>query len=360
MKKHFILKLHAIAGLLSGIFILLMSLSGAVLVFHEDVDQLQSPGVHNMSNPACNVNNAYTAVQQNYPHAQISSCDFPEGLARAFAFTIYDSSYKNGKAAMQVFVHSNTNSILKTRGTSDDIRNNFMSWLSKFHNSFHLGKTGEWLLGFFAFIFLLSIITGLILFRKNILAVLLFRKNVFRKSNFHQLVGVYALLFNLMIAITGFWMQRYIFKKEFYAADTYERILKTSPALSFKFDSALSEVKKQYPDFTASVIYFAQSNRGKTAVYGSQSSNAYIHSKKFADAIFLDSNGCVSKIRFINEISSEDRYDIINSQLHMGRFGGAGIKIIYFVFGLSGGLLSIAGFLLWYKRRRNKKSPGSL
>ena len=155
-----------------------------------------------------------------------------------------------------------------------------------------------------------------------------------------------------MIAVTGFWMQRYVFKTAFYAVDNYTPILKASPAFPFKFDSAFSQVKKQYPDFTAAVIYFAQSNNGKTALYGSRASNAYIHSKKFADVIFLDSAGGIAKTRFVNEISADDRYDIINSQLHMGRFGGIGIKIIYFVFGLSGGLLSITGFLLWMRRKK--------
>jgi uncharacterized iron-regulated membrane protein len=350
MKKNLILSIHATAGLVSGFFILLMSLSGATLVFHEDVDQLQAPAIESFSNSAYSVDKSYVALQQDYPRAQISNCVLPYGLTRTIRFTIYDPSYKGGKAALNIFQNPQTTGIVKASGS--DTR--FISWLSKFHNSFHLSKTGEWLLGFFALIFLLSLITGLILFRKNIIAVLLFRKTVFRNNNLHQIIGVYALVFNLMIAITGFWMQRYVFKKEFYAADNYTPVLKTSPALPFNFDSAYTAVKKHYPDFTTHVIYFAQSNAGKTAIYGSRSSNAYIHSKKMADAIFLDSAGGIANTRFINEISDDDRYDIINSQLHMGRFGGAGIKIIYFVFGLSGALLSITGFLLWLRRRKRK------
>jgi len=355
MNKKFIFHIHSIAGLVSGLFILLMSLSGAVLVFHEDLDQWQSPGVQNSSNSPYSVNRSYTAMQKNYPHAQISNCDLPDNLNQPFVFTIYDSAYYKGKSAMQVFLDPHTGNVLKTRGVSDDVRNNFMGWVSKFHNSFHLGKTGEWLLGFFALVFLLSIITGVILFRKNIKAVIFFKKEGYNKNNLHQVIGVYALAFNLLTGFTGFWMQRYVFKKEFYTEDNYTPLLKTSPPLTFKFDSAFDVVKKQYPDFTPGVIYFAQSNKGKTAVYGSRASNAYIHSKKMADVIFLDSTGGISKTRFINEISADDRYDIINSQLHMGRFGGAGVKIIYFVFGLSGGVLSITGFLLWYRRRKDKK-----
>ena len=348
MQKRFFVKLHSFAGLVSGIFILLMSLSGSVLVFQEEINAVQHPAVKTWPLKNLSVDSCYSVIQNKYPHAQISNCVLPENSNKPFSFFIYDSSFKSGTKAMEVFLHPQTAEVLQTRGGSS----HFVSWLSKFHNSFHLGKTGEWLLGFFALVFLLSIITGLILFRKNILAVLLFRKSVYKKNNMHQLIGVYALLFNLMIGVTGFWMQRYVFKKEFYASYNYTPVLKASPAFPFKFDSAYTEVKKQYTDFTASVIYFAQSNKSKTAVYGSRSSNAYIHSKKFADVIFLDSAGSISKTRFINEIDAADRYDIINSQLHKGRFGGVGIKIIYFVFGLTGGLLSITGFLLWWRRRK--------
>ncbi|MBK6380633.1 MAG: PepSY domain-containing protein [Chitinophagaceae bacterium] len=353
MKKNFIFYIHSFAGLVSGLFILLMSLSGAVLVFHDDIDSFQQPvfRVKDYNNLA--VDSAYNNLRQRFPNAQISSCRFPANKKTPFAFSVYEPSYKEGKKSAEIFIHPQTGGYLGIRGGSDDMKHNFMSWLAKFHNSFHLGKTGEWLLGFFALIFLLSLITGFILFRKNILSVLLFKKAVYKRGNLHQLIGVYALIFNLMIAVTGFWMQRYVFKKEFYAVDNYAPVFKASPAFPFKFDSAFAQVKKAYPDFTAAVIYFAQSSSGKTAVYGSRASNAYIHSKKFSDVIMLDSAGGIAKTRMINENSADDKYDIINSQLHMGKYGGVGIKIIYFIFGLSGGLLSITGFLLWWRRRRS-------
>ena len=354
MRKSRLVNIHSLAGLVSGIFILLMSLSGAALVFNEDIDTMQQPEFDVKDYNNLSVDSAYNNLRQRFPYAQINSCNIPFNKETPFVFSVYDPSYKAGKKPAQIFMHPQTGGYLGIRGGSDDIKNNFMSWLSTFHSSFNLGKTGEWLLGFFALVFLLSIITGLILFRKNILAVLLFKKAVYKRSNLHQLIGVYALIFNLMIAVTGFWMQRYVFKKEFYAADNYTPVLKASPAFPFKYDSAFAQVIKQYPDFTAAVVYFAQSNQGKTAVYGSRASNAYIHSKKFADVIMFDSAGGIAKTRMINENSVADRFDIINSQLHMGRFGGLGIKIIYFVFGLSGGLLSITGYLLWWRRRKRR------
>jgi len=254
---------------------------------------------------------------------------------------------------MQVFLHPQTAAILKTRG-SGDMKSNFMSWLSGFHSSFHLGKTGEWLLGFFSLIFLLSIITGLILYRKTIGAVLLFRRSVFKKGNLHQLIGVYALLFNLIIAITGFWMQRYVFKKEFYSNESYTPILKTSPNLFYDIDSSFGKLHEHFPTFNAAVIYFPQSKKSKTAIYGSLSTKSFIHSKKYADVVLLDSIGNIAKTAFVNDIDPSSRYDIINAQVHYGKYGGLPVKILYCLFGLSGGLLSITGSILWIRRRKRR------
>ena len=254
---------------------------------------------------------------------------------------------------MQVFIHPQTAAILHTRGGGKDIKYNFMSWLSVFHNSFHLEKKGEWLLGFFGIVFLLSMISGVILFRKKIMGVLLFKKEVLQKNNLHQVIGVYALLFNVMIAITGFWMQRYVFKKNFYAAEKpYTPVIKPSSPLLFSMDTAFVHIETQFPGFTGYVIYFAQSRKGKTAVYGSRISNSFIHSKKFADVIFLDSSGSVTKTAFVNEIDPQNRYDIINSQIHFGKYGGWPVKVLYSAFGLTSGLLSITGFILWLRRKR--------
>lgn len=322
------------------------------MVFHEELDSLQYPAIVSENNKKIiSIDSCYSIVQKQYPHAQISNCNIAENSSRPFIFSIYDPSFNNGKEAMQVFIHPQTGVVLKTRGSGDG----FISWVDTLHGSLHLGKKGEWLLGFFALVFLLSIVTGIVMYWQSVWSVLTFKRKMFRRTNLHQLIGVYALLFNLMIGITGFWMQRYVFKKDFYQSYNYTSVLTTSPSLFYSLDSSLIELKKTFPAFTGYVIYFAQNKKGKTAIYGSQSTNSFIHSKKFADAVFLDSTGSVALTRFVNEIDPSDRYDIINSQIHYGKYGGWPVKVIYCLLGLTGGLLSITGFLLWYKRARKNK-----
>ncbi len=352
MYNKILLKLHNVAGLFAGLFIMAISISGTLLVFHDKLDALQKPKVTLTNAPALLPGTCYAMVQQQYPHAEISSCQLPVYNNNLYSFFIYDSLKNGGNTAEEIFIHPNTGTMLGKRGGSDDWRNNFMGWLSKFHNSFNAGKTGEWLMGVFALIFLLSIVSGIFLYRKNVTAVILFKREVWQKRNLHQLIGTWALLFNLLMGITGFWMQRYVFKKDFYTVSTWVKTFKSSPPLTFNADDAISKIKQQYPNFTPAVIYFAQNTHAKTAVYGSNSTNAFIHSKEFADVVALDSNGAVAKTRLINENSPADYYDIVNSQLHMGKYGGRPVKIIYGLLGISSALLSITGFLLWRRRKK--------
>ncbi|TMI69372.1 MAG: PepSY domain-containing protein [Bacteroidetes bacterium] len=351
MKRGFVFTIHSVAGLLSGLFILIMSLSGAALVFRDELNRLEyPPEILRANSPVIAIDSCYNNLKKEFPGAEVSSCRLAPNNRLSFLFTIYDSSYKNGREALKVFVQPQNGSIQKTEGA--DV--SFVNRLGRLHSSLFLGKKGEWLLGFFSVVFLISILTGLVQYRRNAWAVLSFRKKFFRRGNLHQCIGVWALIFNLMIGITGFWMQRYVFKKEFYGTTSYTQVLKSSPSLFFPLDSSLMNLKMKYPGFTPHVIYFAQSKKGSTAIYGSRSSNSFIHSKDFADAIFLDSSGLVSFTAFVNEVDASNRYDIINAQVHYGQYGGLPVKIIYFVFGLTGGLLSITGFLLWLKRRRSK------
>jgi len=351
LKRKIIFTVHSVAGLVSGIFILLISLSGAILVFRKDLDRFTYPAIRvETGKSIIAVDSCYINIQKQYSSVQISHCKLPATDDDPFVFTIYDSAKSGGTEPMQVFLHPQNGNILKTR--SD--RNNFLNWVAIMHNSFHLGKTGEWLFGFFAAVLVISTLTGLLLYRKNILAVLTFKRRVWKWKNIHQVVGVYALFFNLMIGITGFWMQRYVFKKDFYQSSGYTPVFKASPHLFFSVDSALKNLKNQHPDFIPHVIYFAQSKKGSTTVYGGRSSNSFIHSKEFADALFLDSAGTVKSTAFVDEIDASNRYDIINAQIHYGQYGGLPVKIIYCLFGLTGGLLSITGFLLWLKRIRLK------
>ncbi len=352
-KKRTLYKMHSISGLLAGLFVLGMSVSGSLLVFHEEWDRWKQPVIQNEPDlPLLSVDSCYQLIRNAFPNARISQCNLPENSRSPFRFVIYDTTLSPSGLSSRVYIHPQNGKLLSVRTDGGENGSDWMKWLSGFHNSLLLNKTGEWLLGVFSLLFLFSLVSGCILYRKSIIAVLLFRKRFLRKENLHQRVGVYALLFNLMIALTGFWMQRYVFSTDFYKTyPAYRSTRKPSPALNYFFSGELQVLKDSFPAFTPYVIYFPSSSGGNTAIYGSRSTNSFIHNKKLADALFLDSTGRLYKTAFVTEISPQNRYDIINAQIHYGRYGGLPVKLAYSLLGMTAAVLSISGFLIWLRKK---------
>src|SRR6185503_17772135 len=98
MQRGFVFTIHSVAGLLAGLFVLIMSLSGAALVFHEELNRLEyPPDVVRANSRIIAPDSCYKNLQAAYPHAQISNCRLTWSNQRSFVFTVYDSSYKNGR-----------------------------------------------------------------------------------------------------------------------------------------------------------------------------------------------------------------------------------------------------------------------
>ena len=350
MKRSPLLVIHRVSGLIAGLFILLLSVSGSLLVFSDEFRMLEAPPlVLRAQAPLIGVDSCFRRVRQAFPRSAILSAELTHSPQQAYVFSIADSLNPDHWQRRTVYLHPQNGTIQLVKAADQG----WLYQLKRLHSSFFLGKKGEWWLGVCGLFFLLNLLTGLVIYRRSLVAALLLRRHLSNRKNLHQLVGVYALLFNLLIAFSGTWMQRYVFTASFYQASAYRPAYHSSAPLFFSPDSALREMKKTYPEFTAQVIYFASRKTGSTAVYGSRSGNGFIQSKKLADAVFLDSLGGPARTAFLENLDAGTRFDITNSQLHSGQYGGWILKCIYSLLGLTGGLLSVTGFFMWKRSRSN-------
>ena len=93
----------------------------------------------------------------------------------------------------------------------------FFRWLYSFHYSMQLGIPGEVFTAIIGLVMLLSLITGLIVYRKHIWDALRFKAGLNFKNNrtaissLHRIIGVWAMLFTAILFFTGFWMNKEMF-----------------------------------------------------------------------------------------------------------------------------------------------------
>ena len=348
MKGRKVFAIHSILGLITGILLLVISLSGCILVFHEEIDNALNPALLKVSPAASKISqdSIFKSASHQFPGSYIRFRKLPARANHSLELSIQ-------KQSSWTFAYYNlyTGEYLGNRNA----RSYFLGWLLSLHYSLLAGPAGELLTGILSICLLLSLVTGVYVYRKHLIKVLMFRIS-FRLSNWrkassslHRIIGVWSLLFNLMFAITGFWMLRYVFQPN--ASQE-----KTEPQnLNYKFsvslDSLVQAAETTFPGFQVSGISLPKEKEERITLYGSVSNQASLMSEN-ANSIEFDSlTGKEAGRIDISKESNSTLWDAIVFPLHSGLWGNTIVKIIYCVAGLSPSVLSLTGFLLWLRKK---------
>lgn len=357
-------RLHSWLGLLTGIFLILLGLSGSVLVFRTELDQYFNRNLLHVS-PVTNtatdqvLKRCYENITSRYPNLDGIAWVNPDaGPTDAYNFRIY---FNDGRLFTYdlglISFDPHTGAILR-EGPSSEFTPSFIEWLFQFHFSFQLGIPGAALTAVFGITMLLSLITGAVVYRKMLWKVICFKIKINRKnwrtisSDLHRIVGVWSLLLNAVIFFTGFWMNLFAFKAKTWeneqVATRRTTLITISPDRMFK--QALSGM----PDLQPTYVYLPTQPTRKFEVRGYSARQWKIWGSSNSVKIDQQTGELLSINRFSDKPLAE-RLEATFFPLHVGNFGGIPVKVLYVITGLAPGLLSVTGFLLWWRGVRKPR-----
>lgn len=189
-----LLWLHRWAGLVAGLIILVLSITGCALVFQDDIDRLLnrdltvvSPGPSTVS-----LQTAVDAVRAAYPSETPTGLILPEKPHHALVVAL-DSGLNAG-------VDQYSGRVLGARGRLSG----FARELRRFHKSLLAGPTGQTIVGAVTSLTLLMAISGVILWwPRRILGVKSGRS--WRRMNWdlHNILGFYSAAFLVVMCASG-------------------------------------------------------------------------------------------------------------------------------------------------------------
>lgn len=353
-------RLHSWLGLVTGIFLILLGLSGSVLVFRPELDKYFNRELLTISpsRTAASgkvLSDCYAQITRRYPNLDgIAWLNPDAGPGDAYNFRMYfnDTRLLTYDLAL-ISINPNTGTILR-EGPASQFTPSFLEWLFQFHFSFQLGIPGAALTAFFGITMLLSLLTGAVVYRKMLWRVLTFQVSVNRKnwrtisSDLHRIVGVWSLLFNLVIFFTGFWMNLFAFKPKTWQNElvaTKPNTLMAAPA-----DALYQNALAAMPDLTPTYVYLPTQPGRKFEVRGFSAGEWKLWGSGNSVRMDQQTGAVLSVTRFAGK-SLGEKVEATFHPLHVGNFGGLAVKILYVLIGLTPGLLGITGFLLWWRRK---------
>lgn len=364
-------KVHSWLGLYCGIFIAFLSITGALAVFKNEIDVLFNnellqvePQEERLSYDRLYEKLKVIAIQKD-SSADIFSVHIPQSAAESF----YVSSFKSPPAGAgrlekaqtyefrQYFINPYTGAYLGER----DYYHSLAFYIRHVHVRFYDSIWGRQAAGIFGIALFVIIVIGFIIYGRFIKEglVLAIRNKNLRQlyADWHKLIGVLALFFNLVIAVTGAWvgMQTYfmkwfnvqnpgVFKREAIMSEEEDK------ALALPIESMLEQASQVFPALVPASIRVSNNGSVLAEVYGNVSGTIY--EKERHKVVFDKQTGEVLKVYDIRQQAFGDKLYLVQEALHFGDFAGPWLKVFYCLFGLTTGLLSITGFYIYFKRKK--------
>ncbi len=343
---------HGWLGVTVGAVLYLICLSGTVLVFMQEIERWEQPGISEYETlPTAAVANALQQLRQYQTETeQTLWVVLPtESLPRAHA-SVGDQEW---------YLDPQGNFI-------DQPAVPWLEMLGHLHYYLHLPENiGMIIVGIFGVLLLALSISGVLAHPSIIKDAFKFRRSKsYRLSqvDLHNRLGVWGLPFNLMIALTGAFigvvsLLILVAAPVFYEGDreaVVHAVYGEDPVLraqqpSFNIEQAVRELQQRAPDDQP--IYFAFQQTGSDQHYleiATASPDRLIYSEIYR----FDAAG-----HYINHQGFSDgpmgrqvAYSVY--RLHFGAFDGWAIKVLYLIFGLALSAVCVSGINIWFAKRK--------
>jgi len=351
--------IHSWLGLGCALFIIAAGLTGAALVFEEEIDALRRPEVFTVT-PAAGAARLpadawVEAVRTAYPGWQADAIILPPADHPRRAVMVRTSA--PGRLFHQVYVDPYTARVLGSEPY------HWRWWVVQIHYALHLGDWGRVLLFIAGVAMALLSLTGLWMQRGIWLAWLRpwqwHRGPRLGWSGLHRALGVPLLTFNIVLGITGC----------FYNWNGLVRLWEGKPRppgfgfLIRQYDvpplpwqEYLTRAQAALPGLEPAWISPPRHGSGRVSILGRTAGAEFYGA--YANSVTLDAaTGAPLSIRDVRTLPWTEKWEAWIDPLHFGNFGGFWIKLAYCLGSLGISVAAASGAAIWWLRRRAHRTP---
>ncbi|MFD2523734.1 PepSY-associated TM helix domain-containing protein [Emticicia soli] len=370
--KYWLGQAHLWGGLVSGIVVFIVSITGCLFVFEEEIRNLTQQHyrfVEPQKTTRVKIATIKEVVEKEFPGKQIEQIRVFADASRSTIVKLIDAKAKPQKGDKEKEYKKEAYAFNPYTGAllgRYNLEHDFMHIVEDMHKSLLLGEVGKWIIKVNIVVFFVMLLSGLYLWwpRKKNQRKFAFTINVKSKFqvlnySFHNVLGFYFLLPLLLITLTGIWWAIKPVQKLTYTA--LGEKLKEEKKLSstyqegkiFSSDMAFAKVSEQYGGWQEAHINVAKNKKEPVKVNLKYPYQIYKKSNVFE---FDQYSGEILKAELYNDYKIADKIKHSNRDLHTGQNFGILGKLLAFFSSLFSATLPITGFLIWYQRKY-KKAP---
>ncbi len=373
------LSVHLWLGLLLGFFLTVFGITGSILVFYEEIDNVLNADLRIVQAPKQG-ETAYrslaeiqaAAVAAMPSQATLGFVDYPAEARSSYKFGfVIPAAVADQKDIWQVHVNPYTAQVLGKhliKKAGDIFPRALIPFVFQLHFALLAGETGGIIVGIMGVILLFSVLTGLIVWWpltgnwRRVLSIKPHASAERFNHDLHQASGFYTFPILFVVLLSGVYMNlpdpfMALVKQLSPGTQGFMESPHSLPAESKKpigLAQALSIVQSRYPEGR---IDWLNNPDGETGVYRISISDVPNLSRFWSERqVTVDQyNGTILKVQDPGTRNTAGQ-TFIEWQwpLHSGRaFGWTG-RILVFLTGLACPILFVTGVIRWLQKRRAK------
>ncbi|WP_343530927.1 PepSY-associated TM helix domain-containing protein [Pedobacter sp.] len=372
--KYWIGRLHLWLGLISGLFVIFLGITGCILAFEREIEDVTQPYrfTETQSKPLLAPTQIKAIADKALPNKKAHSVTYQPGRTTQVVY------YHDSPAYYYiVFVNQYTGEVLKVKNMDEDffrivIMGHYYLWLPP--------QIGQPILTTATMMFVFLLISGLILWwpkskaaRKQRFTVKL--KSKWRRLNYdlHNVLGFYITFIAIFIGLTGMIMGFQWFAKSVYWTSSggksmnlfEETYSETAHVAKLQLNAAAADqlwakYLKEDPSFKGSIdVHIPEDAKGAVEIAKNPDPSTYWKADyRYFDQHTLKEIEVKHVFGKFNNASTADKIIRMNYDIHIGAIAGLPGKILAFIASLIAASLPITGLIIWIGRKKKKpKQP---
>lgn len=369
--KKIFFQLHKYLGLVTGIVVFVVAITGCCWAFKEEIESLldDSVQISLQDQPILTPTEAKTFAKEVFPNQSIHGVLFEHG-AQPVEVIFYDAE---PEFYQSVFLNPYSGEVIEVK----DHMSGFFAFILKGHIRMWLPKEiGEQLVSASVLIFLLIIISGIVVWfpkkRKNLDQRLKFKwkkTTKWKRKNYdlHAITGFYICSLAFVLAFTGSvisynWLKYVVYKSiggEKEASFIIPDNNSAPPKLVVQekpIDRLIVKLMKESSNAVSYELHYPHDEDESIYVELANSEGLYYNNDyRFFDQHTLEEIETPGIYGKYKDAKLSDKVLRMNYDIHIGAIGGIAGKILAFIISLLTASLPVTGFLMWYGRNYKKK-----
>ena len=344
--RNLILKLHGSIGIVMGLLLVAISLSGAGIVFHEEMDHALNRSLWSVTpqTEQVSLDAMITSVQANHPDLPVGFIQAPKTPAESYVF----NQQTPHERRLQTFVDPYTGKVLGSRIWEYS----FTGFLYTLHHDLFIGKVGQITVGVVGGLLLLITMTGILLGTgwRKLIAGFRIRWHAplpLISYDLHKAGGLVSSIFLTITAVTGVFIVVLHLLPMFNQPPVAKPVAKP-PMLAL--NTLMQKADAAIPEGRTTFIELPETDPQKMVVRKKLPNQ---ETGKFdLSTVELDrSSGKVLQATKMEKAEGIFKLIVTIADLHFGTFGGLPTRILYVLVGLMPTVLLITGLVVWKRRR---------